>query len=502
MLLASLVGGEPSSDHVIAFVPVMEVFDFVAESKRFLTTLKDLLELQYRHVLEGSSQPLDLDRKLRQGLERSTQSIYTWIETVVQDWEQRIAGAVSFFTSSAFQGPGTTGTAGATDGWAGSAQLLPPSPALTPTVPATGIGSSASNMAGGDSPDMAMPVPSRETHLKRPGYSTQYKRIRRSSSLARVQPASQIPTPTQRSNTPQSYGRAASVGAAARRARPVLPSQSTTLPIASAPSHQVPPAYNQAALESLAATNYAMPYSSPTASPGIFHHSADSMVQYHGTTQQGQAQSYQPSEQTHVPVAEQMDVRHHEYGGNDLRHSTASRIGRLMSGTPRSSLGSTGWMREDSNRDSSQTLVEAHPPGRCQNMYCPSCNKTLPDDMMTVTHAAAVAMHHHHHPQHNTKSPTPPGGGLTAAAVAAFHESGVVHVSAAGEHEGIHHISVSAAPFVDHIQVHQMGGWAHEFGATGADGGNLSAGGVNHHHPGNHHNTHMFGTGLQQDETF
>ena len=47
-------------------------------------------------------------------------------------------------------------------------------------------------------------------------------------------------------------------------------------------------------------------------------------------------------------------------------------------GSTRSSLASV-WNRDSANRDSSQTLVEAHPPGPCQNLYCPSCSKTLPE---------------------------------------------------------------------------------------------------------------------------
>src|SRR5689334_14205966 len=103
----------------------MEVFDFISESKRFLDRMKDLLEIQYRHIIEGASQVFDVDLKIHQGLERSAGSIYTWIETVVQDWEKRISGTVSPFTSSAISQPATS------DSWA-STPRLPPSPAPTP----------------------------------------------------------------------------------------------------------------------------------------------------------------------------------------------------------------------------------------------------------------------------------------------------------------------------------------------------------------------------------
>jgi len=64
----------------------MEVSDFVAESKKSLARLKDLLELQYRYILNQAG---DNEPKIRQGLDRSTHSIYNWIEAVVQDWGQR-----------------------------------------------------------------------------------------------------------------------------------------------------------------------------------------------------------------------------------------------------------------------------------------------------------------------------------------------------------------------------------------------------------------------------
>ncbi|KAJ4289452.1 hypothetical protein N0V88_006932 [Collariella sp. IMI 366227] len=296
------------------FVPVMEIFDFISESKKFLSTLKDLLELQYRHVLDGATQLMNIDTKIRQGLERSTQSIYNWIETVVQDWEQRAQKVLM--------------------------QLRPQT-------------SEARRPGGG-------PIPPP-------------KRIKRPEILPKAPPPTQIPMPIQRSRTPQPQAR---MGHSFRQAPAILPSQSVPMP--PAPQNLDPgPQYTGWENPAVTVTSaYTVPYTSPG---DIFQHPAVTPTHYqpmHHTPLDVQPSYLSPEHapETFSPEAMQQDIP---------RPTSAATIiaNRLtMSTTPRSSLASLSWIR-DENRDSSQTLVEAHPPGRCGNMYCPTCSKAMPDDM-------------------------------------------------------------------------------------------------------------------------
>jgi hypothetical protein len=152
--------------------------------------------------------------------------------------------------------------------------------------------------------------------------------------------------------------------------------------------------------------------------------------------------------ETVSPDAMQHDV--------DPRPQSAATIhaNRLtMSTTPRSSLMSLGYMR-DENRDSSQTLVEAHPPGRCVNLYCPSCSKMMPDDL--AAQPSPVGIHHvtgppHHHPGFHTagagpghfhQSPSPGEVHSFGEQVEwAFHGGGGIHGAGGNENMfgGGHH---------------------------------------------------------------
>ncbi|KAK4226563.1 hypothetical protein QBC38DRAFT_537060 [Podospora fimiseda] len=384
------------------FIPVMEIFDFISESKKFVATLKDLLELQYRHVLEGTREALGIDVKIRQGLERSTQSIYNWIETVVQDWEQRISGTVSFFTGADID------RASAPESWPAGPQLLPPSPASTPTVVSGTTSSGIASIAAGtdtENSGSALSAGARNTPAARRRPNPPPKRIKRAEVLPKAQqPTTQIPQPIQRARTPQSQVRAMS---SSFRPRPVLPSQSIQIPTSVSPHLEPTPSFPHPTWEPTVTmpSNYNIPY---TNAGDMFQPAISAPAQYspipitqgHLEGQNYLKHEHQPSpDAVHIPTSEGMQ---HDLGGrpqSTMSTSTIStmRASRLM--TPRSSIAST-WMR-DENRDSSQTLVEAHPPGRCQNMYCPSCSKAMPDDV-GVTHMTVqspVGMHH----------PAPPG---------------------------------------------------------------------------------------------
>ncbi|SPQ25516.1 859c1dd6-41d9-455e-a6a6-56917532f9c8 [Thermothielavioides terrestris] len=391
------------ADQVIpdpVFVPVMEIFDFVAESKKFLGTLKDLLELQYRHVLEGANQVMNVDLKIHQGLERSAKSIYTWIETVVQDWEQRISGTVSLFTSSAISQSATS------DSWASTPQL-PPSPAPTPTV-VPGNVTAASSLPGSESPGATAPAGLRGTSVRRRP-NPPPKRIKRPEILPKAPRPTQIPMPTQRARTPQPQ---AKVTSASFRppAPPVLASQSVALQTATTQAIEPGPPY-QPSWDHPSVTvdsAYSVPYTSP---PDVFPHPAMTPTHYapmHPDQLEVQS-SYLAPERPAEPVRSEALQRDVDPRPQSTATIHANRL--TMSTTPRSSLASLSWIR-DENRDSSQTLVEAHPPGRCGNMYCPSCSKTLPDDM--VAQPSPVGIHPvtgapHHHPAFHTAG-TGPGG--------------------------------------------------------------------------------------------
>lgn len=377
----------------------MEVFDFISESKKFIATLKDLLELQYRHVLEGTREALGIDLKIRQGLERSTQSIYNWIETVVQDWETRIAGTVSFFTGSDVE---RAAPATAAENWPPAAQLLPPSPASTPTVVS---GTASSGMvsiapgaeAEGTGPALSAAARSASAARRRPNPPP--KRIKRAEVLPKAaQPTTQIPQPIQRARTPQSQARTLS---SSFRPRPVLPSQSIHIPASVSPHLEPTPSFPHSAWEPTVTmpNDYSIPYTSagemfqPTISAPT-HYSPIPITQSQLESQNYLGHEHQPSpDAVHIPTTEGLQ---HDIGGrpqSTMSTSTIStmRASRLM--TPRSSIAST-WMR-DENRDSSQTLVEAHPPGRCQNMYCPSCSKALPDEIgITIPVQSPAGIHH------------------------------------------------------------------------------------------------------------
>lgn len=357
----------------------MEIFDFISESKKFLVTLKDLLELQYRHVLEDADEILDVDLKIRQGLERSTKSIYNWIETVVHDWERRVSGTVSFFTSSIINQPATTDTGS----WASTPSLLPPSPASTPTV-APGPSSAPNSLSRAGSPGSTVTAAGGASARRR--HNPPPKRVKRQELLPKVQPATQIPVPTQRARTPQPQARA--LGSNFRPPQPILPSQSVPIsqgvpiPTTAAPTLE-PGTQYQASWEHQDVPipdAYGVSYSGPG---DVFQHPALAPTQYPSVHPSHlEVPPYLPPEQCTDPATTEalphdMDIR---------RQSTASTIqaSRMMSSTPRSSLASLTWIR-DENRDSSQTLVEAHPPGRCRDMYCPSCSKPLPDDVSALS---------------------------------------------------------------------------------------------------------------------
>ncbi|KAK3687700.1 hypothetical protein B0T22DRAFT_378818 [Podospora appendiculata] len=363
------------------FIPVMEIHDFVDESKGVLDKLKDLLELQYRYILEDSSQPLDMDLKIRQGLDRSTSSIYNWIETIVQEWEQRICGisgaAVSFLASAIVDRRPS-----AVESWADSPQLLPPSPALTPTVHGDMI--SANLVPGSDNTDMMVaPTPaSSESGAFRRRYNVPHKRVRKSELPVKTQPVSQIPVPAERARTPSLRP---SNSSSLLRPRPVLPSQPAPITMTSAPAHDSIPSTYQSNWETLTVpSSYGgMPYI--TSPNPIFQHPSPPMQYPRVAPNQVLSSYFPPSEVSPT----ELDGSMHD--STDLRHSSIRTSRQLLSSsTPRTSL---TWMR-DENRDSSQTLVEAHPPGRCQNMYCPSCNKTMPDD-----HRASTQTVHHVQPK-------------------------------------------------------------------------------------------------------
>ncbi|KAK3390621.1 hypothetical protein B0H63DRAFT_492924 [Podospora didyma] len=335
-----------------AFVPVMEIFDFVSESKRLLSTLKDLLEIQYRHVLEDTGQPVDIELKIHQGLERSTQSMYNWMETVVQDWEQRIAGAVSSFSGS------SDGRPGRAENWAGTSQLLPPSPALTPAV-VLGNTNARDNLAD----DESLRGPQNRRQLNPPP-----KRAKRANPLVKAKPMTQIPVPIQRAGTPQSHLRAVTTNTL--RSTPSLPALHLDQSVAS-------PGTNPAKLERRSSyhqgwespavtvpTTYGMPYNSPV----VYHSPSTPLYPAAGHNQL--PSSYFPPDTTMGAEG--------TYEG-DVRQAGAARERQsILSSTPRTSL---SWIR-DENRDSSQTLVEAHPAGRCSNIYCPSCSKTIPEAIL------------------------------------------------------------------------------------------------------------------------
>ncbi|EAQ87590.1 hypothetical protein CHGG_04209 [Chaetomium globosum CBS 148.51] len=335
------------------------------ESKKFLAVLSDLLGLQYHHVLEGATQVMNVDLKIRQGIERSTGSIYNWIETVVQDWEQRIAGTVSLFTSSAISQPATS------DSWA-STPHLPPSPAPTTTVVPGNAASATSTVPGAESPGAPAPASIRGTSARRRP-NPPPKRIKRPEILPKAPAPTQIPLPIQRA-------RDTSITGKSREQYFQAASHSAPKPVGS-----------------LGAIDHARYQPRPAVSYELGNPGGDSHYgSIHPNQLDVQAAAYLGSEQsdTMSPDAMQHDV--------DPRPPSAATIhaNRLtMSTTPRSSLASLLWNR-DENRDSSQTLVEAHPPGRCANMYCPSCNKTMPDDIAAQPspvgiHPVTGAPHHH-----------------------------------------------------------------------------------------------------------
>lgn len=348
----------------------MEIFDFAAESKKFLRQLQDLLELQYRHVLDGTVQDADMEIKIRQGLERSTQSIYTWIETVVQDWEQRAAGissAARFFNNL------SANHAVRVDNWVATTEALPPSPALTPTVPGSVADTGVTTTLKVEPPELVAPGNPMVTSQSATASGTPTARYRLPQKRAKrtnVSPSTQ-PPPTQ-IPVPSQASRAASLGRSfgSRLARPMLPSHpppsqpAPPPPLQSAPSQETISPYQPTHWESIPVSSpYAMSYNSPT---GFFPPTTGiDAGQYPNVTHGQVVQPFLPSEAT-VPTEFE-------------RRPSASRISRIMSSTPRSSIASN-WMR-DENRDSSQTLVEPHGPGRCSVMYCPTCNKTMPDSM-------------------------------------------------------------------------------------------------------------------------
>lgn len=357
------------------FVPVMEVFDFVAESKKFLSKLRDLLELQYRYILEGAGQPSDVERKIHQGLDRSTQSIYNWVETVIQDWEQRFTGTVSLFSQSEIsnirRAPATEET------WSAASSVLPPSPALTPTV-APGAEAATNAAARDESPDSSNHSAGTSSGRR----TNPPKRIRRSDVVAKTQ----IPVPIQKARTPQPQSRTPSSSLRRPSGVPVLASQANTLP-SSTPAQHARPSIPQHWDFPPVSSPYASQYTVMTSSPGLPpQHQPTAAPQYPAGVPQSPFLPSEPTtpaehiqHQLHQQPSQHIEGLAHDPSAADAHHPTALRNSRFMGATPRTSLTSI-WVRENNaNRDSAQTLVEAHPPGPCHNLYCPSCSKTLPD---------------------------------------------------------------------------------------------------------------------------
>ncbi|KAK1749848.1 hypothetical protein QBC47DRAFT_455681 [Echria macrotheca] len=365
------------------FVPVMEVFDFVAESKKFLDKLRELLELQYRYVLEGADQSADVERKIHQGLDRSTQSFYNWVEIVIQDWEQRFTGAVSMFSQLE-----ALTSQPADEAWTGASQLLPPSPALTPTVAATTESAPTSAATRDDSPEStSQSSVSGATGARR---TNPTKRIRRSDAV----PKTQLPVPIQKARTPQPQSRTPSSSLRRPSGVPVLATQPlTSQPPATLPPnppiHNPRPSYPQhwTAEYPQVSSPYGPPYTVMASSPGI------PAPQYPTSTIPQSpflpSEPTTPADQHPQQQQPQLDCMHPDPAAPpvslpDSRHSSTIRASRFLGSTPRSSLTSE-WVRDptnlNANRDSAQTLVDVHPPGPCQNLYCPSCSKMLPDGM-------------------------------------------------------------------------------------------------------------------------
>ncbi|KAK4448464.1 hypothetical protein QBC34DRAFT_426518 [Podospora aff. communis PSN243] len=437
------------------FVPVMEVFDFVAESKKFLSKLRDLLELQYRFVLEeGAGQQVDddFDRKIRQGLDRSTQSIYNWIEAVVQDWEQRFTGSVSHFPLpelSRIRPP-------VEDSWTGAHQLLPPSPALTPTV-APGAEASTATGSRDESPD--------STNQSSVAGGSSVRRINPSKRIRRsdVTPKTQIPVPIQKARTPQPQSRTPSSSLRRPSGVPVLATQTPgTLPSNAPIQTTTRPTFPQQWMDYPPVSSpYATQYPVMTSSPGLppqTHVTAP--PQYSTTVPQS---PFLPSEPTtpadhaqHQLQRQHVEGLQHDPSTTDPHHSATIRSSRFMGATPRTSLTSI-WVREsNANRDSAQTLVEAHPPGPCQSLYCPSCSKTLPDG---VAHPGM-----------------PQSGG------------GIHHVMGqGGMYEGGHGMMVGPGGYAMHVvgeehgQYTAQGQWTqYPDGGVGIHGGGVGGGMFNH----------------------
>lgn len=368
--------------------------------------LRELLELQYRFVLNDPDDSSDVELKVRQGIDKSTKSIYTWVETVIQEWEQRFTG-ISLFprAGSAPQSVQPVRE----ESWTSSTSVLPPSPALTPTVVA---GSEAPIAAASrdESPESVghASVNSRRTNPPP-------KRIRRSDAALKT---TGIPIPIQKARTPQPPN-SRTPNSSLRRPSgiPVLPTQAmTTLP--PNPPLQRPTFPQQWGEYPPVSSPYgAPPYSILTSSPGLHpqhlatapayptggvpqspflsqeahtaeqqhHHHQQQQMEHHLEQQQQQQQQsidQQQQQQQHHMDGVQHDPSPPTTSANDPRHSSTIRSSRFLSGTtPRTSLTSV-WVREsnsNANRDSAQTLVDAHPPGPCQNFYCPSCSKALPD---------------------------------------------------------------------------------------------------------------------------
>lgn len=371
----------------------MEVFDFVSESKKFLHTLRELLELQYRYVLEDADKSSDVERKIRQGLDKSTKSIYNWVETVILDWEQRFTG-ISLFprAGSATQSVQSVGE----ESWTSSTSVLPPSPALTPTV----VAGSEAPIAAASRDESPESIGNASINSRRTNPPP--KRIRRSDAALKT---TGIPIPIQKARTPQPPN-SRTPNSSLRRPSgiPVLPTQAMTLP--PNPPLQRPTFPQQWGEYPPVSSPYgAPPYSILTSSPGLHPQHLATAPPYptNGVPQSpflsqeahtAEQQHHQQQQmEHHLDQQQSLDQQqHHQMDGvqhdptpppADPRHSSTIRTSRFLSSgtTPRTSLTSI-WVRDNNsnaNRDSAQTLVDAHPPGPCQNFYCPSCSKALPD---------------------------------------------------------------------------------------------------------------------------
>ncbi|KAK3935810.1 hypothetical protein QBC46DRAFT_357971 [Diplogelasinospora grovesii] len=350
------------------FIPVMEIHDFVAQSKQFLDRLKDLLEIQYRHVLEGVSQPQDTELKLRQGLEKSTNTIYLWIEHVVQSWQHAIAGAMSFVAHAAAS---TSHERWNNDNARSSSISV-----------AQFVGAGPARMASHDG--SRAPMVSDSQSRTRRYIRTRARKFRKGDDESTtLQPATQIPVLAQRnSRTPELHGSHHQQLGSSRQFRPLLPDTAALQPEIS-PNRDPRLSYHdpsrEAAQVGVSASGYDIPpFISAAVFPSGLPTEAASRQHLEGITSNPGGASYLSfSTEPEFQAPAMFD--------------TLNKSPYVPPMTRRISADSSCVMR-DETRDSSQTLVEAHPAGPCQDMYCVRCTETT-----TPQHGTLPSPHYKSH---------------------------------------------------------------------------------------------------------